>query len=81
MLISDGSGMMLVAGGLKIALGPLGPLTGLSRDFELDAEFRRLLRDALLGSAPYCGPFEVERSLEMAAVFALILSCAAGSKS
>lgn len=53
MLTRDWSCTMFVFGALKLALGPLGPRTGLSRDFEFDAE-RLLLLDALLGSAPYC---------------------------
>jgi len=52
MLMSDWSFRRFVFGNLSTAFGPLGPLTGLSRDFELEADPVRVPVAALVSIAP-----------------------------
>lgn len=60
MFSSDLSITRLVFGGFKIAFGPLGPLTGRSRDFEFDADLLPAVGNT---SLPYAeAPLEEDRS-------------------
>jgi hypothetical protein len=51
-LMSDWSFRRFVFGNLSTAFGPLGPLTGLSRDLELEADPVRVPVAALVSTAP-----------------------------